>query len=328
MFKKVTPFVAFALLTTGLLAECAVAQQASRKRRITKSFTEPFEQSIAASPEVGIIVESNVKEGDRVNVGDTLAKINQRVLVKSLAIAQARAKSTARLEAAASRFELLKSQLDAVNSLVDGGHTNQFEVEQTSAEYKSAFAEYRVAQDEHALNQLEVERIAAQVEDRIIRSPIDGFVTEIHKRLGENVSNNDPKYATIVQVDQLKVRFYLETATLNSARIGQQAIVLLGPEAVSTPATITYVSPIIDPDSGLGRLDVKIDNKDFLIKSGTICFWKGDIRDASPQGIQQAEVNLPEPELELAKPRTAIRATLSDQQENSPGRFAPTSQRR
>lgn len=326
MFNRMSLVLAVVLFSQT--AEFVVAQQSSRKRRITKSFTEPFEQSIAASPEVGIIVESKVKEGDRVRVGDTLAKINQRVLVKSLAIAQARAKSTARLEAAASRFELLKSQLDAVNSLVDGGHTNQFEVEQTSAEYKSAFADYRVAQDEHALNQLEVERIGAQVEDRIIRSPIDGFVTEIHKRLGENVSSNDPKYATIVQVDQLKVRFYLETATLNAARPGQQAVVLLGPEKVSTPVTITYVSPVIDPDSGLGRLDVKMDNQDFRIKSGTVCFWEGDIRDAAPETVRRLESSKPGSSLEPQAERTAVRATFSDQPEIAPGRFESNQQRR
>ena len=268
----------FSILIVFLVAlasvDFACAQEETRSRRITKAFTEPVEQSIAASPEVGIIVEATVKEGDRVRIGDTLAKINQRVLVKSLAIAKARSESTARLDAATSKLELIKSQLEAIKSLVDGGHTNKFEVEQTQAEYQNAFAELQIAQDEHLLNKLEVERISAQVEDRIIRSPINGFVTEIHKRLGENISNNDPTYATIVQVDHLKVRFYLEDAVLNQARSGQQATILLGHGKVPTTATITYVSPITDPDSGLGRLDVQIVNQDFQIRSGTVCYFQ------------------------------------------------------
>lgn len=280
-------------------------QHPSRSRRITKAFTEPIEQSIAASPEVGIIVEANVKEGDRVRVGDTLAKINQRVLVKSLAIAEAKAQSTARLDAATSKLELLKSQLKAVKSLVAGGHTNKFEVEQTEAEYQNAYADFRMAEDEHMLNKLEVERIRAQVEDRTIGSPINGFVTEIHKRPGENVSSNDPKYATIVQVDKLKVRFYLEEATLNQARPGEKATILLGPGKTSTLTTITYVSPIIDPDSGLGRLDVQIDNSDFRIKSGTVCFFANVGNDIQTARAQDSLSDIQNPE--------GARATFSDQ---------------
>ena len=277
--------IIIAALITVTAVGSATAKQ-SRSHRITRSFTEPVEQSIAASPEVGIIVESSVKEGDRVRVGDTLAKINHRVLVKSLAIAEARAQSTAQLHAAKSNMQLIKSQLDAIKDLVDGGHTNKFEVDQTEAEYENAFAAYRTAQDEHLLNKLEVDRIRAQVDVRNIRSPIDGFVTEIHKRLGESVSNNDPMYATIVQVDQLKVRFYLDAATLGNAQPGQQATILLGSERTPTAAKITYVSPIIDPDSGLGRLDVEVDNQDFGIKSGTICFWAGN-KNPADQAVQR-----------------------------------------
>ena len=278
-----------ALMVAYVGVEPAGAQQESRSRRITKAFTEPVEQSIAASPEIGIVVEANVKEGDQVYVGDTLARINQRVLVKTLAIAKAKASSTARLDAATSKLEMLKSQLEAVKSLVAGGHTNKFEVEQTEAEFQNAYAELRMAEDEHAMDKLEVERISAQVEDRTIRSPINGFVTEIHKQLGENVSSNDPKYATIVQVDKLKVRFYLEESTLNNARPGDEATIFVGLERIPTSTSVTYVSPIIDPDSGLGRLDVQIENSDFRIKSGTVCFFgntKGQEYRLQEDGIQ------------------------------------------
>ncbi len=268
------------LVLTGVLLcpawmSTAAAQQDRSPRRITKSFAEPVKQSIAASAEVGIIIEANVQEGDRVEVGDILARINQRVLIQSLAIAEARASSTARLDAATSQLELVKSQLEAIKSLVSGGHTNQYEVDQKKAEYQNAYAEFRSAQDEGKLNHLEVKRIRAQIEDRTIRSPIAGFVTEIHKQLGENISNNNPEYATIVQVDELKVRFYLEEETLTAIARGQYVRLFVGREKVPMTATAVYVSPIIDADSGLGRLDVRIDNREMRIKSGTICHWGG-----------------------------------------------------
>jgi len=249
--------------------------------RITKSFTEPIEQSVAASAETGIVAKAVVKEGDHVKVGDVLAKLNQGVLLETLEIAKARAGSTARLDSARSQLEILKSQMEAVTSLVAGGHTNRFEVEQKKAEFQTAYAEFRAAEDELKLNKLEVRRIKAQIQDRTIKSPINGVVTEIHKQPGENVSNSEPQYATVVRVDELKVRFYLDADTLKNLSVGQEIKVLVGREETSSRATVTYVSPIIDPDSGLGRIDIKIQNQSMSVQSGIICFWSEENASAT-----------------------------------------------
>jgi len=270
------------LMFSVIMCGSVSAQIESHTGSITRSFTEPIEQSVAASAEVGIITMAAVKEGDRVSVGDVLASINHKVLKRSLKIAQARAESTARLDAATSQVEMMQSQLAAVEDLVSGGHTNKFEVEQKTASYQNAYAEYRAAQDEQKLNELEVLRIEAQIDDRIITSPIEGFVTEIHKQPGENVSNNEPQYATIVRVDQLKVRFYQDVETLGGLKNGDTVTILIGPSRSRKQAIISYVSPIIDPDSGLGRVDVTIENRDFDIKSGVICFW------GEPSGLSQS----------------------------------------
>ena len=260
----------------------ATAQQNLHSGRITKSFTEPIEKSVAASPEPGIVAKSFVKEGDRVQVGERLAALNHAVLKESLTIAIARAESTARLDAAKSQLAMTKSQLEAIESLVEGGHTNKFEVEQKQAEYEVAYAELRTAEDEQKLNKLEVDRIRAQLNDRFITSPIDGYVTEVHKQPGENISNNEPEYATVVRVEKLKVRFYLDSDTLHSTNVNDKVTVLIGRSRSRHDATVTFVSPVIDPDSGLGRLDVRIENPDLKIQSGVMCFWNDTAVNRSP----------------------------------------------
>lgn len=257
-----------------LIATSVASGQSMHRGRITQSFTEPIEKTIAASAESGVIQMAHVKEGDFVKEGDLLATLNHNVLKRTLAIAVATAESTSRYDAAASQYEMTKSQLEAINSLVHGGHTNKFEVEQKQAENEQAYAELRSANDERKLAALEVKRIEAQIEDRKIRSKIDGFVTEIHKQPGENVSTNEPQYSTVVRVDQLKVRFYLDAKTLRQSKSGDEVQILIGDSRTKQNATVTYVSPIIDPDSGLGRLDVRIENQDYGVQSGTICFWK------------------------------------------------------
>lgn len=246
----------------------------SNSRQIKKTFTEPIQESVAASAESGIISKVFVSEGDIVNVGDPLATLNNAVLERSLAIAKLRAESTARLEAAKSELEIKRSQLEAVKKLVDGGHTNPFEVDQKKSEFQQALAELRAAEDEIQLNQLEVNRIQAQLDDRIIKSPIAGVVTELHKELGESISANEPNFATVVRINELRVRFYLNASILRRLEVGQQAVVLVGEEQVQTRGTITFVSPVINPESGLGRLDVRLDNQNLAIQSGVVSLWR------------------------------------------------------
>jgi len=116
-----------------------------------------------------------------------------------------------------------------------------------------------------------VNRIKAQITDRTIKSPINGIVTEIHKQLGENVTNSEPQYATVVRINELKVRFYLDAATLKRSLVGDHVNVYVGRDRTQLAGTIIFVSPIIDPDSGLGRLEIKLSNQNFNIQSGVAC---------------------------------------------------------
>ena len=286
--KPISRMAAIASAVSAALAVMCFANSLNAQMhegRITHSFTEPIEKCIAASAESGIVSAAYVKEGDRIHVGQPLAAINHNVLKESLAIATAKSEATARLNAAKSQLELLNSQLEAITGLVDGGHTNKFEVQQKTAEQQQASAEYLAALDEVKLAVLEVRRIKAQIDDRIIKSPIEGFVTEIHKQPGENVSNNEPEYATLVRVDKLKVRFYLDAETLKKSHVGDTVQIGVGPQKTRSTAVISFISPVIDPDSGLGRLDVVIDNHDLSIQSGIVCSWQQDKQTVADRTI-------------------------------------------
>ena len=270
---------------TLLLLSCTTcnAQLADSQAVVTKSFTEPIEQSIVASSEGGVVVKAFIEEGDAVSVGQSLAVLDNEVLVQAEKIAVARSESTATREAAASRVELLKAQKETIESLIDGGHVNNYEVQQKHIEFVNAMAELKAADDELRLNKIEVDRSRAQLNRRTIKSPINGFVTMIHKQLGEHVSTTEPQYATIVRIDELKVRFYLDAATLDRVRPGDEVEVLVGDNLNSKKALVKFVSPVIDPDSGTGRIEVVINNKDLQIRSGTACLWRnhGAFKDNS-----------------------------------------------
>ena len=267
MIKPLTALVMLALLPTLAFA------QHSHTGRVTRSFTEPIQRSVVASTESGVIRDARVREGDQVKAGDELAALNRGVLLEELRLAQARTESTAVRDAAKSRVQMVGGQKGKLEALIPGGHVNPFEIDQKNNEYDNAVAELKTAEDELRLNQIEVDRIQAQIRQRIIVSPIDGVVSEIHKQLGEHVSNNEPQYATVVRVDQLKVRFYHDAVTLSKVIVGSEVHVLIGEARSRTRAKVMFVSPIIDPDSGTGRMDVVIENQDHRILSGTVCYW-------------------------------------------------------
>ena len=267
MLKPLTALAILASFPTLALA------QHSHTGRVTRSFTEPIQRSVVASTESGVIRDARVREGDRVKAGDELAALNRDVLLQEKRLAQARVESTATRDAAMSRVQMVGGQKGKLEALIPGGHVNPFEIDQKTNEYENAVAELKIAEDDLKLNQIEVDRIQAQIRQRIIVSPINGVVSEIHKQLGEHVSNNEPQYATVVRIDQLKVRFYHDAETLAKVPVGSEIHVLIGEARSRIPARVMFVSPVIDPDSGTGRMDVVIENQDRKIASGTVCYW-------------------------------------------------------
>lgn len=241
--------------------------------RITKSFTEPIEQSTIATSVPGVIQTVSIKEGEKVAKGAQLAVIHHGVLLAEKKIAIARSNFVAKLDAARANLELKRERKENVESLLSTGHINQYELDELKSEYEKAQAEFRAEENAQKLNQLQIEKIQAEIDDRFIRSPISGFVTAIHKRIGEHVSAAAPQFATVVRVDQLKVRFYLDEVALSDLQIGAIVNVAIGANQESRKAEVIFVSPTIDPDSGTGRVDVKIDNQNLKLRSGTVCRW-------------------------------------------------------
>jgi RND family efflux transporter MFP subunit len=275
----------------SLTPHLPVANQASAVSHdgsVTKSFTEPIETSTVAAIELGVIEQSKIQEGDRVTAGQHLATLNSAVLIESRRLAVAKAESTAARDAARSKLALVNSQLQNLRSLAPGGHVNKYELEQKTSEFQNATSELKRVEEELMLSRIEVDRIDAQIKQRKINSPITGFVVKIHKRLGEQVSTNKPDYATIVRIDQLKIKFFLNLSTLKMIKAGSTVEVHVDNEASSRLAKVTFVSPIIDPDSGTGRIEVSIDNHDLKLRSGTVCHWissKPRIRQAGSNRV-------------------------------------------
>jgi RND family efflux transporter MFP subunit len=262
---KIVPLIALALLSTTCRAQ------------VIDSFTEPIDQSNVAAAESGVIDSITVTEGQTVSRGDTLAMLDHDALRQSLRIAELRAKSTSEIKTAEATLRIRKTRRDTLEPLLAKGHANPAEVEEAIVEHEVATSDLAIAREKHAENQLEVDRIKAQIKARTIASPIDGVVSELHYRLGEFVSTSKPQFATVVQLDRLLVRFYLLESTVTQLSKDQRVSLMLrvGDRQQQIAGTIRFVSPVTSADSGTARVDVVIDNAAGEYRSGSHCRWIG-----------------------------------------------------
>ena len=233
-----------------------------------EGFTEPFETIAVAAAEAGIVGRVHVKLGDRVQPGQLLMEMNTDVLHASREIAVAKQNSTARVRAAEFEYQSKQKRFEKlVNLLKDRAGTPE-EVERAKAEANVAFERVQELKEEVNISALEVRRLDAQIERHRVRSPIEGVVVEIKKKLGEHVSSGDPQIVTIVRLDILRVVFHLPTELALQMKKGARVDLLLMETDQTAAARVDYIAPVTSADSGRVRMDVLIDNPAGDYRSG------------------------------------------------------------
>ncbi len=250
---------------------CLTLLPGTTNAQVTRTFTEPVERIEVSAAELGIVDTVDVKVGDVVTTDQLLGQLNIGVLLESRRLAKHRAESTARLDAARADMQLKQSMYENLQPLLKSGHANPTEVDQSRTQYEQAQAALRIAADEMTEAKIELARIDAQILQRQIRCPIDGIVIDIHRRPGEFLPSSDPRFATVVDISRLRCRFFVDTEFAQSLREGEPMTVLIGNSQTRTTATIEFVSPITESESGTVRIDLLIDNHKHQLRSGVVC---------------------------------------------------------
>ena len=237
-----------------------------------EGFTEPYHQIELAVGESGVLSEVHVKEGMRVQRDQILARLDTTVLERTLEIARQRSQAVGALRAAQAELELRNKYLQQLSQLYDRGHATQREYDRAATDLKVAEARVAIAEEELALQRLECLRIEAQIERRILRSPISGVVSEVQREVGESFLANDPCVMTIVQLDRLSAKFSLEPARAQVLKAGQSVSVTLGDDASALQGVVESISPVMDAKSATVEITVAIENPDESIPSGVRCW--------------------------------------------------------
>jgi RND family efflux transporter MFP subunit len=236
-----------------------------------EAFTEPIETIQVACSEFGIIGNVNVKRGQVVEADQLLFELDMSVLKASLRLAQAKANSKASRRAAEVEFETKSTRYEKLVRLISQKAGSPQEVERAKADVEVARQNVEAIIEEIEQYSLESQRIESQMERRRVRSPIAGVVIDTRKKKGEYVANSDPHLATVVQLDTLRVVFYLPTSRAAKIKSGHDAEILLTETNQKAKGSVEYVAPITNADSGRVRVEVLIENANHQYRSGVRC---------------------------------------------------------
>lgn len=236
-----------------------------------ESFTEPFRKIDLAPAETGVISEIAVKEGAQVKAGDVLASLDKDVLTIARDIAEAATKAEGRRRASLAEMRLKESRLKKMRELLAKGHATPDEVRKAEAELESAEGQRRIVDEQHQLDLLEVKKTDAMIERRLVRSPIDGVVTKIHREQGEFVTPVAPTVVTVVQIHPLRAVFNLPRAAGAKLQVGKPVKLKITDTESEVAAKVEFIAPVFDAESETIRIKVLIESSRDQVSAGCRC---------------------------------------------------------
>jgi len=194
----------------------------------------PGEQVDLSAPVAGQVSEVLVQAGDLVQKGDLLGRLDPAIAEAALAQAEATLRS-AKVDAEAARRENERAQ--ALASTVSAQNRD-------SARFAVESAEARVAQLAAALEQARQQ--LAQTE---IRAPIDGTVLTVDAELGEVVASTTSLFS-IGDLARPLIETDVDEIYGARIRVGLAARVAPVGSQDGQAATVSFVAPVVDPDTG------------------------------------------------------------------------------
>jgi multidrug resistance efflux pump len=244
-------------------------------------------QVTLAASEPGIVSTVHVTEGDSVkqdapimSLDDAKIRREAQAASQEAEIALLASENDVDARFAAKSQAVAKSELQRAMQAVKmfAKSVSKSELEQLRLQSeRSELAEEQAERDlEQAalralLEQARAEISAVRMKDMKIKAPFDGVVVEVLKHAGEWVSLGEP-IARVIQLDHLRVEAVVNARDVDSTQLqGQPASITVdmpgGTEETFT-GKVTFVSPEIDPDSGLTFVWAEIDNPEKRLRPG------------------------------------------------------------
>ncbi len=236
------------------------SDDAANEADVIEAFTEPYRDVAISASEMGTLASVNVKEGDFVTAGSVLANLFDNVMQAALEVARAGKDALGQLKSAEAELNMRKTEREKLIELRARTHASQREVDRVETDLQIAEARVIAAREDIQIKQLEFHRIEAQLEQKRVRTPIDGVVTDVLKESGEFVSPTDSVVARVVQLDPLLVVFSVPLHLRHKVVRDQRVGLGFGDRTRDGVGVVEYVSPTADDSNTSIRVKVRLAN--------------------------------------------------------------------
>jgi RND family efflux transporter MFP subunit len=260
-----------ALLLSSSVAKSEMASASGVHAREFECVIEPQQVVKLASPVVGVIARLDVDRGDIVRRGQVVGKLEDGVEAATLALARAKATNDYTIQAAEARLQFLRRKHERLLQLYGKAASTLAAMEEADAEAKVAEQQVKEATLNKELAHLEVGRAEEVLNQRTLRSPIDGVVVERLLVPGEYRNEQSP-VLTLAQIDPLRVEVYVPTAHYGLIHVGSTAKIRPEqPIGGTHPASVTVVDHVLDAASGTFGVRLALPNPDLRLPAGVRC---------------------------------------------------------
>ena len=223
------------------------------------------------SPVFGVLSKVFVDRADNVAAGQVVAKLDTSVEEAQLALDRFRAANTTQIEAARADLGWNERELARRKQLAGNMFSKANDIDEVTTKVEQDRITIRKAESDQATAALEAQRSSRQLELKMIRSPVNGVVSEIKLSPGEFIYEQTP-IMTIAQIDPLNVDLVLPADKYGAVRAGSIAELRLeAPVKLTLPATVDAIDPIIDAASDTFRIRLALPNPGNVIPAGIRC---------------------------------------------------------
>lgn len=228
--------------TAAIPVEIATANAGDVSAYYSSTATlEADEEATVVSKVRGIVNELQVEEGDLVQAGDLLARLED----EQLSLEASRAKAT---------MDRLKNELNRKEELHQKNLISAQEFENAKYEYEAQKSSYELAQ--------------LQLKYSQIRAPISGVISERMIKIG-NMINTDQEVFHITDFDPLLAVLNVPEHEMNKIQKGQPAFIQVDAVTGKTfEGEVLRISPIVNPETGTFSVTISIKDDSRQLKPG------------------------------------------------------------
>ena len=235
-----------------------------------RGITEPYKDATLSATVSERVLAIHCDEGEFVHEGTVILELEREEETLEVDRRRLIAESKVEVTAAGQRLETFQLDLEATRQLYETTQSvSREELLQRELECKLAEAELEGLLIAEEREEIEYRIAQVQLEKRLIRAPFDGVIVKIHPEVGESCNPQDP-LVRIADITKCRLIVHLEASV--SRQVKEQMSVRIRIDGLSNPSilpgTVEYISPVVDPSSGLREVKVLFDNDDGHVNPG------------------------------------------------------------